>query len=179
MVSLLSYELWNLYSAARIFPPLQKTCSQIILTHYIQLSLQVLSLKDTQLSSILENSALFGSAHLSKDLPLSLFPFTGTVFEWMILYNLISSFHQSPEMDYFSSNGSNKNTFSNSVSLSLSLFPWSFWNKVFCFPPHFPYSLLPYVAFRLFSFYFFRQSSMSLTGFSSSPCSLISLYTGL
>lgn len=58
-------------------------------------------------------------------------------------------------------------------------FPWSFWNKVFCFPPHFPYSPLPYAAFRLFSFYFFRQSSISLTGFSSSPCSLISLYTGL
>lgn len=95
---------------------------------------------------------------------------------WVNLSNLISSSHQSPEVDYLSSKNTNKQLFQIQWLFLCHLFPWSFLNNVFStsfflqLPSH-------YAAFSLLSFYFFRQSSVSLTGSSSFPCSLISLYT--
>lgn len=77
---------------------------------------------------------------LPKDL-LSFSLFTGPAFEWMILSHLISSSYQSPEVDYLSSNNSNKHLFQIQWLFLCHHFPWSFLNNLFS--TSFSYSFLP------------------------------------
>lgn len=122
MVSLLLFELYNLFSAAQVFPPPQELCSQITLSHYLQ------PLFADPLPSMIHRFPLSWRTLLylafltllKSSLLLNFIPLVQFLNEWSLQFDFNS--HQQPEIDYFSSNNSNKSLFSNAVVFSLLLF---------------------------------------------------------
>lgn len=82
---------------------------------------RLLSFRDMHVSSVLKKLPYLALL-TSKDLPPPLCFFTGTVFGMNDSLQFDSYSHQSPEIEYFSSNDSSKSPFSNSGDFPL----WSF-----------------------------------------------------